>query len=183
LGVFLNRWGAAMSRIARTIESMLVGSRWLLAPFYIGLALSLFVLLYKFGIQFFELIRHIPTASEADVMVGVLGLIDISLVGRLVVIVIFSGYENFVSKLAPDVPSWPDWMTKVDFSGVKQKLLGSVVAIAAIQVLEAFMNIDKQPDAARLGWMVGIFSAFVGATLVLAIADRLGADGSNGKER
>lgn len=171
-----------MSRIARAIESLLVGSRWLLAPFYIGLALSLFVLLYKFGVQFFELVRHLPTASEAEVIVGVLGLVDISLVGSLVVIVIFSGYENFVSKLAPDEPTWPDWMTKVDFSGLKQKLLGSIVAIAAIQVLEAFMNIDKQPDAARLGWLVGIFSAFVGATLVLAIADRLG-EGGKDKER
>ena len=164
-----------MSRIARAIESILVASRWALAPFYIGLALSLFVLLYKFGIQFFELVRHLPAASEAEVIVGVLGLVDISLVGSLVVIVIFSGYENFVSRLAPDTtPTWPEWMTKVDFSGLKQKLLGSIVAISAIQVLEAFMNLEKVPDTARLAWLVGIFLSFVGATLVLAIADRLG---------
>ena len=170
-----------MKLIERAIELILVSSRWLLAPLYVGLALSLFVLLYKFGFQFFDLIWHLPTASEADVIVGVLGLIDISLVGSLVVIVIFSGYENFVSKLSGE-PTWPEWMTKVDFAGLKQKLLGSIVAIAAIQVLEAFMNMDKQPDTARLSWLVGIFSTFVGAALVLAVADRLGDTGKD-KER
>jgi uncharacterized protein (TIGR00645 family) len=164
-----------MKQVERAIELILVNSRWLLAPFYLGLALSLLVLLYKFGAQFIALIVHLPDASEADVIVGVLGLVDIALVGSLVVIVIFSGYENFVSRLAPDAtPTWPEWMTKVDFSGLKQKLLGSIVAISAIQVLEAFMNLEKVPDTARLAWLVGIFLSFVGATLVLAIADRLG---------
>jgi uncharacterized protein (TIGR00645 family) len=163
-----------MKQVERAIELILVNSRWLLAPFYIGLALSLVVLLYKFGVQFVALIVHLPGASEADVIVGVLGLVDVALVGSLVVIVIFSGYENFVSRLAPDEkPAWPAWMTKVDFTGVKQKLLGSIVAISAIQVLEAFMNLEKVPDTARLAWLVGIFASFVAATLVLAIADRL----------
>ncbi len=165
-----------MKLIERAIELILVSSRWLLAPFYVGLALSLFVLLYKFGAQFVALILRLPTASEADVIVGVLGLVDVSLVGSLVVIVIFSGYENFVSELAPDgKPAWPEWMTKVDFAGLKQKLLGSIVAISAIQVLEAFMNLENHPEGARLGWLVAIFASFVVATLVLAIADRLGA--------
>jgi len=165
-----------MRRIERAIELILINSRWVLAPFYIGLALSLLILLYKFGAQFVALCVHLPTASEADVIVGVLGLVDVSLVGSLVVIVIFSGYENFVSELAPDgKPAWPEWMTKVDFAGLKQKLLGSIVAISAIQVLEAFMNLENHPDGARLGWLIGIFTAFVVATLVLAVADRLGA--------
>jgi uncharacterized protein (TIGR00645 family) len=167
--------GTVMKHIERAIEVVLVSSRWVLAPFYVGLALSLLILLYKFAIQFFELIVHLPGATEADVIVGVLGLVDISLVGSLVVIVIFSGYENFVSPLMPEGrPAWPEWMTKVDFSSLKQKLLGSIVAISAIQVLEAFMNLEKQPDTVRLAWLVGIFMSFVGATLVLALADRLG---------
>ena len=72
-----------------------------------------------------------------------LSLIDVSLIGNLILIVVFSGYENFVSKIDPgDHPDWPDWMTKVDFAGLKQKLLASIVAISAIQVLKAFMNLD-----------------------------------------
>jgi uncharacterized protein (TIGR00645 family) len=172
--------GAAMKPIGRAIELILINSRWVLAPFYLGLALSLLILLYKFAVSFFELVRHLPEASEADVIVGVLGLVDVALVSNLVVIVIFSGYESFVSKLANGAePDWPAWMTKVDFSGVKQKLLGSIVAISAIQVLEAFMNLEKQPDAARLGWLVGIFGAFVVAALALALADRLGEGGKS----
>ena len=169
-----------MRAIERALELILTSSRWILAPFYLGLALSLFVLLYKFVAQFVALILHLPNASEADVIVGVLGLVDVTLVGSLVVIVIFSGYENFVSRLSAEgEPAWPSWMTKVDYAGLKQKLIGSIVAIAAIQVLEAFMNLDNHPDGARLAWLVGMFSAFVLAALVLAIADRLGA-GSDG---
>ena len=170
-----------MKQVERAIELILVNSRWLLAPFYLGLAFSLLVLLYKFGAQFIALIMHLPGASEADVIVGVLGLVDIALVGSLVVIVIFSGYENFVSRLAPDAtPAWPEWMTKVDFSGLKQKLLGSIVAISAIQVLEAFMNLEKVPDTARLAWLVGIHMVFVLSTLLLALSDRIGESKDKG---
>jgi uncharacterized protein (TIGR00645 family) len=169
-----------MKSLGRAIELILINSRWVLAVFYVGLALSLLILLYKFAVSFFELVRHLADASEADVIVGVLGLVDIALIGGLVVIVIFSGYESFVSKLANgSEPLWPAWMTKVDFSGVEQKLLGSIVAISAIQLLEAFMNLDKQPNVARLGWLVGIFGAFVVAALALALADRLGKGGKS----
>jgi len=169
-----------MRSLERVIAAILISSRWVLAPFYLGLALSLFILLYKFCAAFWDLVRLLPEASEADIIVGVLGLVDVALVGSLVVIVIFSGYESFVAKLeSGSTPAWPAWMTKVDFSGVKQKLLGSIVAIAAIQVLEAFMNLEKQPNTARLAWLVGIFTAFVIATLALALADRLSEGGKS----
>src|SRR5882724_10262495 len=97
-----------MRPIERAIELILINSRWVLAPFYLGLALSLLILLYKFAVSFFQLVRHLADASEADVIVGVLGLVDVALVGSLVVIVIFSGYENFVSKLENGgEPVWP----------------------------------------------------------------------------
>ena len=166
-----------MRSLERVIAAILISSRWVLAPFYLGLALSLFILLYKFCAAFWDLVRLLPEASEADIIVGVLGLVDVALVGSLVVIVIFSGYESFVAKLeSGSTPAWPAWMTKVDFSGVKQKLLGS---IATIQVLEAFMNLEKQPNTARLAWLVGIFTAFVIATLALALADRLSEGGKS----
>ncbi len=114
-----------------------------MAPFYFGLVISLAALLFKFCMELWHFILHVPDAKESDIILGVLALIDISLTGNLILIVVFSGYENFVSKIDPaGHPDWPDWMTKVDFGGLKQKLLASIVAISAIQVLKAFMNID-----------------------------------------
>ena len=85
----------------------------------------------------------------------------------------FSGYENFVSKIdAGGHPDWPEWMSKIDFTSLKQKLLGSIVAISAVQVLKAFMNIDTAIDPVKLGWLVGVHLAFVVSTLMLALSDR-----------
>lgn len=110
--------------IERNLERGLFASRWLMAPFYIGLVISLAVLLLKFCMMLWEFVVHAPGSKETDIILGVLSLIDVSLVGNLIVIVVFSGYENFVSKIDPGGhPDWPDWMTKVDFAGLKQKLL------------------------------------------------------------
>jgi uncharacterized protein (TIGR00645 family) len=164
-----------MKPVERVIEFVIFNSRWLMAPFYIGLVIALAVLLYKFGVHVVEFILQAQAAQESDIILGLLGLVDLTLTGSLVLIVIFSGYENFVSKLeAGEHPDWPEWMTKVDFSGLKQKLLASIVAISAIQVLKAFMNLDKYPDTTKLGWLVGIHVVFVLSTLVLAISDRVG---------
>jgi uncharacterized protein (TIGR00645 family) len=163
--------------VERALEGMLFNSRWLMAPFYLGLVVSLAVLLLKFVMMLWEFILHAAGASEADIILGVLSLIDVSLTGNLILIVVFSGYENFVSKIDPGGhPDWPEWMTKVDFAGLKQKLLASIVAISAIQVLKAFMNIDASFDAQKLGWLVGVHLVFVISALVLALSDRWGSD-------
>src|SRR4051794_18336266 len=167
--------------VERGLESLLFNSRWLMAPFYLGLVVSLAVLLYKFVVLAWEFILHVPSAKETDVILAVLSLIDVSLTGNLVLIVVFSGYENFVSRIDPrGHPDWPEWMTKVDFAGLKQKLLASIVAISAIQVLKAFMNIDAVFDAQKLGWLVGIHLVFVVSTLMLALSDRWGPEHGNG---
>jgi uncharacterized protein (TIGR00645 family) len=163
-----------VSRIERALESTIFYSRWLLAPFYLGLILSLLLLLFHFVRQLAEFVLHIARATESDVILGVLGLVDITFTANLIVIVIFSGYENFVSKLDAGDSSRPDWMTKVDFGGLKQKLMTSIVAISAIQVLKAFMNVDKYGNTA-LAWLVGIHVVFVVSLLCLAIVDRLSA--------
>ena len=106
------------------------------------LALSLLLLLYHFLAQLFAFVLKVPFATESDVILGVLGLIDLAFTGNLVVIVIFSGYENFVSRIEAGEHDRPYWMAKVDFGGLKQKLATSIVAISAIQVLKAFMNIE-----------------------------------------
>jgi len=171
------RPNAALKRVEKGIESVLFNSRWLMAPFYLGLVVSLAVLLYKFGMMLWEFILHAPAASEADIILGVLSLIDVTLTGNLILIVVFSGYENFVSRIdAGGHPDWPEWMTKVDFAGLKQKLLASIVAISAIQVLKAFMNIDSTIDSRKLGWLVAVLLVFVISTLLLALSDRWGGD-------
>jgi uncharacterized protein (TIGR00645 family) len=167
----------SLKRIERGFESVLFNSRWLMAPFYLGLVISLAVLLYKFFLVLWEFILHAPSAKESDIILGVLSLIDVSLTGNLILIVVFSGYENFVSRIDPGGhPDWPEWMTKVDFAGLKQKLLASIVAISAIQVLKAFMNIDASFDAQKMGWLVAVHLVFVVSTLVLALSDRWGSD-------
>jgi uncharacterized protein (TIGR00645 family) len=105
----------------------------------------------------------------------VLALIDLSLAANLVLIVVFSGYENFVSKIDPEAhPDWPEWMTKIDFAGLKQKLMASIVAISAIQVLKAFMNIDKSFNERTMMWLVIIHLVFVVSGLLLAWTDTIG---------
>ncbi|MFZ5738842.1 uncharacterized protein (TIGR00645 family) [Rhodopseudomonas thermotolerans] len=166
---------SAAKRVERGFETVLFNSRWLMAPFYFGLVISLLVLLYKFVVLLGELILHATLAKESDIILGVLSLIDVSLTGNLVLIVVFSGYENFVSRIDPgDHPDWPEWMTRVDFAGLKQKLLASIVAISAIQVLKAFMNLDTGYDTTKLAWLVGIHLVFVVSTLIMALSDRWG---------
>jgi uncharacterized protein (TIGR00645 family) len=166
-----------LKRVEKGFEWLLFNSRWLMAPFYFGLVVSLAVLLLKFGMMLWEFVVHAAAFKESDIILGVLSLIDVSLTGNLILIVVFSGYENFVSRIDPGGhPDWPEWMTKVDFAGLKQKLLASIVAISAIQVLKAFMNLDAAYDSARMGWLVGVHLMFVVSTLILALSDRWGGD-------
>jgi uncharacterized protein (TIGR00645 family) len=162
-----------MDQIERVMETVIFNSRWILAPFYLGLMLALLLLFFHFVQQLAEFVLHIHVAKEADVTLGVLGLIDLTFTANLIIIVIFSGYENFVSRIDAGDRDKPEWMSKVDFGGLKQKLMTSIVAISAIQVLKAFMNIDKMINSATLPWLVGIHVVFLGSLLALAIVDRL----------
>lgn len=161
-----------MRRLELLLEFVLFQSRWILAPFYIGLVVSLVLLFLHFLAQLVSFVAKIHFATESDVILGVLGLVDLVLVGNLIVIVIFSGYENFVSRFEEVGHDRPDWMTKVDFGGLKQKLMSSIVAISAIQLLKAFMNVGSYEDK-KLYWLAGIHVVFLGSMLIVAIADRL----------
>lgn len=162
--------------IQSAIERILFASRWLLAPFYLALVMCLAFLLLKGMQEVWHFALALPSAKEVDVILGVLKLIDLALTGSLIVIVIFSGYENFVSKIeARDHPDWPEWMAKIDFSGLKLKLLSSIVAISGIQLLKNFMDIAELSDR-ELGWSVGIHMTFVLSGLILAYTDKLSAD-------
>jgi uncharacterized protein (TIGR00645 family) len=171
---------SALKRAEHGLEGVIFNSRWLMAPFYVGLIVSLAVLLLKFLHLLYEFITHAWRASESDVILGVLSLIDVSLTASLVLIVVFSGYENFVSRIDPaGHPDWPAWMARIDFAGLKQKALASIVAISAIQVLKAFMNIESSLNSEKLAWLVGIHLVFVISTLLLALSDRVASHGES----
>ena len=159
--------------IERWLEKILFSSRWLLAPIYLGLIVGLVALVVKDIQHIIHFIPNILNASESDLVLDILGLIDLSLTASLVIIVIFSGYENFVSRIVTaGHEDWPEWMSKIDFTGLKLKLLSSIVAISAIQLLRAFMDINKTSDR-ELMWSVIIHVVFVSSGLLLALTDRL----------
>jgi uncharacterized protein (TIGR00645 family) len=160
------------------LERGLFASRWLMAPMYLGLVGSLAMLAVIF---IKELAYYLPKtfAMGADqAILAVLTLIDLSLAANLLLIVLFSGYENFVSKLdIADHEDRPSWMGKVDFSGLKMKLIASIVAISGIHLLKVFMSLGKkdvvQADEGTLRWMVIIHLTFVMSGVLLALMDWL----------
>jgi uncharacterized protein (TIGR00645 family) len=159
----------------RYIQASIFFSRWLLAPFLIGLLLCQFLLMYRFFGDLFALVIQVPNLNWHDTVTGVLNLVDIALTANLVLIVIFSGYENFIRRInAADHPDWPEGLTQVDFGALKQKLLGSVVGIAAVDALAWYFDLEKYTDTSKLGWVLAFPLAFVIVMVMLAIADRLG---------
>ena len=157
------------------IERVLTASRWVLAPFFLGLALGLLILLIKFMQELYHLAIVALTVTEAEAILGVLSLVDLALTGALVLIVIFSGYENFVSRIDHTrARDWPSWMGSIDFTALKIKLLGSIVAISAIQLLKQFMAVKNTSDR-DLWWSAGIHLVFVVSSVLLALSDRLSA--------
>ncbi|MEI6405690.1 MAG: TIGR00645 family protein [Actinomycetes bacterium] len=163
---------AALKQTERLIEKLLFAGRWLLAPLYVGLVLSLIPLVFKFGASFFKMYRSMGTDTLHGVTLEVLELLDITLLGNLIVIVIFSGYENFVSKIRVSEKSEdrPAWMGKVDYSGLKIKLIGSLVAISVIELLKDFMTASTL-DPAVEKWRVGIHFTFVLSGVLFALMD------------
>lgn len=162
-----------VSPLVRAFERALFGSRWLLTPLYLGLLAGLGVLIVKFGQRAVDLVQHVLEASSTDVVIGVLSLIDLSLVANLLLIVIFAGYEGFVSRL--DIEGHAvrlEWMGTIGFGDLKLKLMASIVAISAIHLLEEFMNVGHVTDR-DLAWFTGIQLVFVVSGVLLAVMDRL----------
>jgi uncharacterized protein (TIGR00645 family) len=170
----------ATNPVEKALETLIFASRWILAPFYLGLALSLIVLLIKFMAELVHIAAHAFTSTESEVILGVLALVDMTLTGSLLVIVIFSGYENFVSKIDHSGHrDWPEWMGTIDFAGLKLKLLSSIVAISAIQLLKQFMSLNTVSDR-DIMWLVIIHVVFVVSGVLLALSDRIAGHGPTG---
>jgi len=170
--------------LERTIERLLFASRWLLAPVYLGLSLALVALGIKFFQELWHTLSHVLAFGEADVVLSLLALVDLSLVASLIVMVMFSGYENFVSKI--DMEGEGDklgWLGKLDAGTLKLKVAASIVAISSIHLLRKFMEVDTiyqddvgEPDQ-RLMWYVVIHLTFVASAVLLGVLDRMTAHG------
>jgi uncharacterized protein (TIGR00645 family) len=171
--------------LERVLEGGLFASRWLMAPFYVGLVAALAALMVVF---FQQLVIELPAIWTINTKTGgymsaekailfALTLIDLSLAANLVLIVIFSGYENFVSKIdIGDHEDRPEWMGTVDFSGLKLKLIASIVAISGIALLKAFLELGDHKDfdvtaQNRLMWQVIVHLTFVVSGVLLAVMD------------
>lgn len=160
--------------IERVIEWLVFTSRWLLVPLYLGLALLLPVFTVKFYEEMFHLVRVVLHAEEADFILATLSLIDMVLVANLLVMIVISGYETFVSRidLARDDADRPSWLGKLDAGTLKIKVAASIVAISSIHLLKAFMNAPVI-DNDKLLWLVVIHLTFVVSALLLAYVDRV----------
>jgi uncharacterized protein (TIGR00645 family) len=167
-----------MRQMERAFQRLIFLSRWLAAPFLLGLIAGLLLLLYRFFADLLTLARHVPTDGWHDLIVGILNLVDITLTANLILIVIFSGYENLLRKIDADQQAnLPAGLVGVGFVALKQRLLGSIAAIAAVEALAWYLDLQETTDATKLIWAIAFPLMFVGALLMLAIADRLGRDG------
>ena len=168
--------------LEKYIERLLFASRWLLAPLYLGLSLALIALGVKFFQEAIHVITHVMTLSESDLVLTVLAMIDIVLVGSLIVMVMFSGYENFVSRI--DIGPGGDtlgWLGKLDSGTLKLKVAASIVAISSIHLLRIFMNASQVAND-KLMWYVILHLTFVVSALLLGVLDRISFAGHRDKE-
>lgn len=155
------------------IESILARARWLLVPFYLGLVLVLLLLLAKFVKQLFFAVTPIIAGESGEAILTVLGLVDTTFIANLLIIIILSGYESFVSKFDPDhFEDGAEWVSKVGFSGLKIKLIGSIVAISAIDVLKYFINVDAA-NRDDMTWALIIHVTLTVTGLLFALTDRV----------
>ena len=169
-----------LRRLESLLEAILFGSRWLMAPFYLLMVVALGMLLVKFTQESWHIVTHTLSMTESDAVLAVLSLIDIALTGNLLLMVLFAGYENFVSKMnIGNHEDRPEWMGKVDFAGLKLKLIASIVAISGINLLKNFMALDATQMSSgkeqQLFWMVIIHLVFIASGVMLAVMDKIAA--------
>jgi uncharacterized protein (TIGR00645 family) len=171
-----------MKKVEHALEVIIFNSRWLLAPFYVGLVLGIILVLVKFVQEFLHLVwplYRLIEIPEGELILAVLTLVDMSLVANLLLIIVFSGYENFVSKInTAGHEDRPEWMGKVDFSGLKVKVIASIVAISAVELLKSFINVTALPAEqlawnGALGWKVIIHVILVMSGVLFATMDKI----------
>jgi uncharacterized protein (TIGR00645 family) len=167
------------SAFERIFELWLFRARWLLAPIYAGMVLALGALVVVFGIELYHVGDDLFSAHPKYTLVTVIQLVDVSLAASLVLVVVLSGYRNFISEgRGNEESTTPRWMGEIDFAGLKLKLMSSLIAISGVALLKAFVQLTDDeggPDPTRLAWMIGIHMTFVVSALLLALTDLLKA--------
>ena len=159
--------------IEKMFEKLMYSARWILAPIYLGLSLTLLALAIKFFQEVFYILPNFFQIAEADLILKILTLIDIALVGGLLVMVMFSGYENFVSRLDIDESEEKlSWLGKMDATSLKNKVAASIVAISSIHLLKIFMN-AQNIDNDKLLWYVIIHITFVASAFGMGVLDKI----------
>lgn len=149
-------------------------------PLYIGLVAALVLLLWRYSLEFIHLATHIQGSDAHEFTLSLLSLLDLVLLGNLVLIILFAGYENFVSKIeiAENSTDRPSWMGTIDFSGLKLKLIGSLVALSVIELLKDFIELSNLDNEAEVGqgtiWRIILHLTFVVSGVLFAVMDRLG---------
>jgi uncharacterized protein (TIGR00645 family) len=161
------------SRVEQVFETIVFASRWIQAPLYGGLIVAELLYAYKFLVELWEMIRHIDQQQETVFMLGVLGLIDVTMVANLLTMVIIGGYATFVSKLDLEGHAdRPDWLTHIDPGTIKIKLAASLIGISSIHLLKAFVDIaNENPE--HIKWKIFIHLTFLGSAILLAWTDKI----------
>lgn len=162
-----------MTNLGRVLKSLIFASRWLQAPLYFGLIVAQAVYVYLFMVELSHLIHKIGNLTETDIMLIVLGLIDVVMIANLLIMVIVGGYETFVSRLnLEDHPDQPEWLSHVNAGVLKVKLATALIGISAIHLLKTFINAGQLDDRIVL-WQVVIHMVFVVSAMAMAYTDKL----------
>ena len=160
------------SKLEEVTEKLLFASRWILAPIFLGLSLALLALGFKFFQEAWHVFTHLVDMAESDLVLTVLAMIDIVLVGSLIIMVMFSGYENFVSTIDAKGTDSLNWLGKLDAGTLKLKVAASIVAISSIHLLRIFMNAQDTAND-KILWYVVLHLTFVVSAVLLGVLDRL----------
>ncbi len=163
----------------QTLGNLIFLSRWLQAPLYFGLIVAQGVYVYHFMIELWHLFQRTVRITETEIMLTVLGLIDVVMIANLLVMVIVGGYETFVSRLnLQSHPDEPEWLSHVNAGALKVKLATALIGISSIHLLKSFIEADRLPEKVIL-WQVVIHLTFVASAVLLAFTDRLANAGTN----
>jgi uncharacterized protein (TIGR00645 family) len=159
--------------IRRWFENLLLGSRWLLAGLFIVLTINLLALLVRSVETLYVVGLTMISGSEEILIVEILKVVDLTLTGFLLVILIVSGFVNFIGRIdVTNHPDLPTWMMRIDFSDSKLWLLTSVIAISGIRLLDVYINVSGNSDR-ELTWSAIIYGTFVMSAVALALVDLL----------
>ncbi|TCV90848.1 TIGR00645 family protein [Sulfurirhabdus autotrophica] len=161
------------NKILKIMANMVFASRWLQAPLYLGLIVAQAVYVYHFGVELMHLVQHTKTVTETEIMLVVLGLIDVVMIANLLLMVIVGGYETFVSRMHLDEhPDQPEWLEHVNAGTMKVKLSMALIGISSIHLLKTFIEAPNLSQQTMM-WQVIIHMAFVLSAMAMAFTNRL----------